>query len=178
MRPVGLCICMPDNATVEFDFFPDVSQYPADCLFDTGFTLPGGADGPALRQHLRSVGPQPGPSSGREVWPRLCGGVRCLRQQLVAGQRGQRSLSDYNSKIKPYTTSSAYIHQGGKPVVMAFGIGYTTRALSATDAENLINQMKSAGAYVGIGTPTNWASLVSSNPTWAPVMKAANLISP
>jgi hypothetical protein len=43
MRPVGLCICMPDNATVEFDFFPDVSEYPADCLFDTGFTLPGGA---------------------------------------------------------------------------------------------------------------------------------------
>jgi hypothetical protein len=94
------------------------------------------------------------------------------------GSVANEVLSDYNSKIKPYTTSSAYIHQGGKPVVMAFGIGYTTRALSATDAENLINQMKSAGAYFGIGTPTNWASLVSSNPTWAPVMKAANLISP
>lgn len=87
-------------------------------------------------------------------------------------------LADYSSTIKSYTSSSAYIHQGGKPVVMAFGIGYTAKALSATDAEDLVNQMKSAGAYFGIGTPTNWASLVTSNSAWASALKAANLISP
>lgn len=87
-------------------------------------------------------------------------------------------LSDYNANIKPLTSSSAYIHQNGKPVVMAFGIGFTSKSVSATDAENLVNQMKSAGTYFGIGTPTNWASLVNSNSAWAPAIKAANLISP
>jgi hypothetical protein len=87
-------------------------------------------------------------------------------------------LADYNDKVKPYTSSSAYIHQGGKPVVMAFGIGYTSKSLSATDAASLVQQMKSAGTYFGIGTPTNWASLVNSNSDWASALKAANLISP
>lgn len=32
-----------DEATVEFDFFPDVSEYPAECLFETGLTLPNGS---------------------------------------------------------------------------------------------------------------------------------------
>jgi hypothetical protein len=94
------------------------------------------------------------------------------------GSVASEVLTDYKSSIKPYTTSSAYIHQGGKPVVMAFGIGYTAKALSATDAEDLINQMKSAGTYFGIGTPTSWASLVTSKSAWAPALKAANLISP
>jgi hypothetical protein len=94
------------------------------------------------------------------------------------GSVANEVLADYNSNIKPYTSSSAYIHEGGKPVVMAFGIAYTDFALTASDAENLINQMKSAGAYFGIGTPTNWASLISSNSAWAAVLKAANLISP
>jgi len=94
------------------------------------------------------------------------------------GSVANEVLADYNSNIKPYTSSSAYIHEGGKPVVMAFGIAYTDFALAASDAENLINQMRSAGAYFGIGTPTNWASLISSNSAWSPVLKAANLISP
>jgi hypothetical protein len=35
---------MPDyRAAVEIDFYPDVSEYPAACLFETGFTLPDGS---------------------------------------------------------------------------------------------------------------------------------------
>lgn len=34
---------MPNNAIVGIDFIPDVSEYPAECLFDTDFTLPNGS---------------------------------------------------------------------------------------------------------------------------------------
>lgn len=33
---------MIDTVVVEIDFIPDVSQYPANCLFNTGLTLPNG----------------------------------------------------------------------------------------------------------------------------------------
>jgi hypothetical protein len=86
-------------------------------------------------------------------------------------------LADYNSVIAPYTSSPAYIHQGGLPVVMIYGIGYTSNALNATDAESLITQMKSAGTYVGIGASNLWASLVNSNSEWAPALTAPDLLS-
>lgn len=35
---------MSNGNTVEIDFVPDVSQYPAACLFDTNFILPGGSN--------------------------------------------------------------------------------------------------------------------------------------
>jgi hypothetical protein len=87
-------------------------------------------------------------------------------------------LADYNSFVKPYTSSSAYIHQDGKPVVMAFGVGFTSFQVSATDAKNLVSGMKSAGTYFCIGTETQWASLVTSNSDWAPALKAADFVSP
>lgn len=87
-------------------------------------------------------------------------------------------LDDYNSFVKPYTSSSAYIHQADKPVVMAFGVGFTSFKVSAADAKNLVNGMKSAETYFGIGTEIQWASLVSSNSEWAPALKAADFISP
>ena len=87
-------------------------------------------------------------------------------------------LADYNFFVKPYTLSSAYIHQNGKPVVMAFGVGFTSFHVSATDAENLVNGMKSNGTYFGIGTETRWASLITSNSDWAPALKAADFVSP
>jgi hypothetical protein len=87
-------------------------------------------------------------------------------------------LSDYNSLVKSYTTSSAYIHQNGKPVVMAFGIGFPSFQISTSDAQNLVNGMKSAGTYFGIAPEHEWASLVTSNSAWAPVIKTADFVSP
>lgn len=94
------------------------------------------------------------------------------------GSVADEVLADYNSSIKQFTSSSAYIHQDGKPVLFTYGIGYTDNSLSASDAEDLVNQMKSAGTYAGLGTTIDWADSVNDNSEWAPVFKAANLVSP
>ncbi|KAH8812829.1 hypothetical protein F5884DRAFT_786503 [Xylogone sp. PMI_703] len=200
----------PGPGNVEIDFFPDTSQYPANCLFDTGFTLPGGAtaklydntcdgvvdlhfklmqqagvDGVLVQRFLSAIGDSSFITVLNQV--RTAAekyGLGFVVEYDVSGANSASTsaantvVSDYNNIIKPYTSSKSYIHQNGKPVVMIYGVGYTANKLSSTDATNLINNMKSAGAYVGIGTPTQWAGLVTSNSAWAPALKAANLISP
>lgn len=194
---------------MEIDFFPDVSEYPADCLFDTGFVLPSGATAQLYDNTCESV------VDLHFKWMQQVGVDGILVQRFLSsftddtfitildqvqaaaekyglvfvveydvsgsnsslGSVAYQVTNDYKTNIKPYTSSSAYIHQDNKPVVMAFGIEYTDRALTALDALNIVNGMKGAGAYFGIGPPTNWASLLS-DANWGPVMKAANLISP
>lgn len=199
----------PGPGDVEFDFYPDVSEYPAACLFDTGFILPSGAtaqlydntcegvvdlhfswmqkvgvDGILVQRFLGdSTDPTFTTVLNQVQAAAEKYGLGFVVEYDVSGSNSSlgsvayQVVHDYNTTIKPYTTSSAYIHQDSKPVVMAFGIGFTDRALTATDALNIINGVKGAGAYFGIGTPTNWASLVS-DASWGPVVKAANLISP
>ena len=88
-------------------------------------------------------------------------------------------MADFNSKVKPFLSSSAYIHQNGKPVVMVFGIGgFSFTKVNVADATNIVNQLKGAGNYVGISTPTNWANDAKANTGYASAYKAANLISP
>lgn len=94
------------------------------------------------------------------------------------GSVADEVLADYNSRIKEFTSSSAYIHQDGKPVLFTYGIGYTDNSLSPSDAEDLVNQMKSAGTYAGLGTVIDWADSVNDNTEWAPAFKAADLVSP
>lgn len=87
-------------------------------------------------------------------------------------------LNDYNSKIKPYTASSAYIHQNGKPVTMVFGVGFSGFKVTAADSVNIANQLKAAGLYVGFGVPEQWAGDVTSNSGFVQAYKAADFISP
>ncbi|KAL7935899.1 hypothetical protein V8C35DRAFT_333677 [Trichoderma chlorosporum] len=87
-------------------------------------------------------------------------------------------LNDYNSQIKPYTSSSAYIHQDGKPVTMVFGIGFQGMKTSASDSVNIATQLHNAGLYVGFGVPEQWAGDVNSNSGFVQAYKAADFISP
>jgi hypothetical protein len=87
-------------------------------------------------------------------------------------------LSDYNAKIKQFTSSPAYIHQDGKPVVMVFGIGFQGMKTSAADSVNIANQLKNAGLYVGFGVPEQWAGDVNGNTGYVQAFKAADFISP
>ncbi|KAL7894234.1 hypothetical protein HDV63DRAFT_412833 [Trichoderma sp. SZMC 28014] len=95
-----------------------------------------------------------------------------------AGSVANEILADYNSVVKSYTTSSAYIHQNGKPAVMVFGVGFSTVAISVSDGANIATQLKNAGAYVGLGVPSTFGSDVRANTGFASAYKAANLISP
>ncbi|KAL7917430.1 hypothetical protein ACQKWADRAFT_324647 [Trichoderma austrokoningii] len=95
-----------------------------------------------------------------------------------AGSVANEILADYNSVVKSYTTSSAYIHQNGKPAVMVFGVGFTTVAISVSDGANISTQLQNAGAYVGLGVPSTFGSDVGANTGFAAAYKAANLISP
>lgn len=87
-------------------------------------------------------------------------------------------LADYNGKVKPYTSSSAYLHHNGKPAVMVFGVGFPTVHINVTDGANIATQLKGAGAYVGYGVPANFGTDVRANTGFASAYKAANLISP
>lgn len=95
-----------------------------------------------------------------------------------AGSVANEILADYNSVVKTYTSSSAYIHQNGKPAVMVFGVGFPTVAISVSDGANIATQLKNAGAYVGLGVPSTFGSDVRGNTGFASAYKAANLISP
>ncbi|KAH8807611.1 hypothetical protein F5884DRAFT_731483 [Xylogone sp. PMI_703] len=199
----------PGPGDVEIDFFPDVSEYPTECLFDTGFILPGGATAQLYDNTCEGVVDlhfkwmQQAGVDGVLV-QRFLGAfkdasfITILNQVQAAAEKyglgfvveydvsGSNSsqgsvafevTNDYKTNIKQYTSSPAYIHEGGRPVVLTFGIGYTSRALTALDALNIVTGMRGLGAYFGIGTPTNWAGLLS-DANWGPVMRAADLISP
>ncbi|KAL7895994.1 hypothetical protein HDV63DRAFT_411564 [Trichoderma sp. SZMC 28014] len=87
-------------------------------------------------------------------------------------------LNDYNANIKKYTTSSAYIHQNGKPVTMVFGIGFSGFKVTAADSVNIASQLQSAGTYVGFGVPEQWSGDVTSNDGFVQAYKQADFISP
>ncbi|KAL7948165.1 hypothetical protein V8C42DRAFT_343122 [Trichoderma barbatum] len=67
----------------------------------------------------------------------------------ATGSVAAKILADYSSKVKPYTTSPAYIHHNGKPAVMVFGVGYPTVPINVTDGANIATQLKGAGAEGG-----------------------------
>lgn len=197
---------------VEVEFLPDVSQYPAACLFSSGFILPNGkaaqlydntcegvvdlhfqwmqqagVDGVVVQRFLSAL--------NDATFTTVLNQVRTAAEKYglgflveydvsgansVSGGAATEVLTDYNNKIKAYTTSSAYIHQNGKPVVMAFGFASTALGFGPTPADglNMLNGFKAAGAYIGVGPPSTWSNEISGNTAWAPVLKAANLISP
>ncbi|KAM0471030.1 hypothetical protein ACHAPX_009600 [Trichoderma viride] len=87
-------------------------------------------------------------------------------------------LNDYNANIKKYTSSSAYIHQNGKPVTMVFGIGFSGFKVTASDSINIASQLQNAGTYVGFGVPEQWSGDVTGNTGFVQAYKQADFISP
>ncbi|QYS92859.1 hypothetical protein H0G86_000250 [Trichoderma simmonsii] len=200
----------PGPGNVEFEFVPDVSQYPANCLFASTLTAPNGQpvqlydntcegvvdlhfkwmqqygiDGIIVQRFLSHLTDASFITILNQV---EAAAVKYGRGFIVeydasGGNSATASvasqiLADYNSKIKPYTTSSAYIHHNGKPAVMVFGVGFPTVAISVADGANIATQLKNAGAYVGLGVPANFGTDVRANTGFASAYKAANLISP
>ncbi|PNP58289.1 hypothetical protein THARTR1_01804 [Trichoderma harzianum] len=163
----------PDN--VEFEFVPDVSQYPANCLFTSTLTAPNG---------------QP-----VQLYDNTCQGVvdlhfKWMQQYGIDGIIVQRFLSHLSDAsfitVSPQPSRSRrrqirprlhrrirrlrrkLRHRQRRPTV----------AINVTDGANIAAQLKNAGAYVGYGVPANFGTDVRANTGFAAAYKAANLISP
>lgn len=111
------------------------------------------------------------------------GRVFAVEYDLSGGNSSVASVTnkiipDYVNNIKKYTQSPAYVHQDGKPVVMAFGFGVAGRDLSASDAFNLVRDLQAEPAYIILGTTNNWAADVRNNNGLVNTYKQADAISP
>jgi hypothetical protein len=77
------------------------------------------------------------------------------------------------------TSSSAYAKQDGKLVVCIWGIGFTDRPGTTSEAADLISWFKNQGYYVIGGVPTHWRnSNNDSKAGFLDVYKSFDMISP
>jgi hypothetical protein len=89
--------------------------------------------------------------------------------------------ADWTANMAQYTSSPAYAHQNGKPVVGIWGFGFndSNHPWSASACLNVVNWFKSQGCYVMGGVPTYWRTGVSdSRSGYLGVYSAFNMISP
>jgi hypothetical protein len=77
------------------------------------------------------------------------------------------------------TSSSAYAHQDGKPVVCVWGMGFSDRPGDPTSSMDVIDFFKSQGAYVIGGVPLDWRTQGGgSKAAYGPVYDDFDMISP
>jgi len=79
------------------------------------------------------------------------------------------------------TSSPRYLRHKGKPVVAVWGFGFSGRPDTPQDCTNVINYLKSTGAIVMGGLPTNWRTLngdAQTNAAWASAFRSFDIISP
>ena len=89
--------------------------------------------------------------------------------------------ADWTNVMSQYTSSSAYAHQDGKPVVGIWGFGFNdaNHPWSAADCLSVVQWFESQGCYVMGGVPTYWRTGVSdSRAGYLGVYSAFNMISP
>ncbi|WP_042402283.1 glycoside hydrolase family 71/99-like protein [Streptacidiphilus carbonis] len=89
--------------------------------------------------------------------------------------------ADWTNKMSAYTSSSAYAHQNGKPVVGIWGFGFndSNHPWDAATCLDVVNWFKSQGCYVMGGVPTYWRTGVNdSRAGYLDVYHAFNMISP
>ncbi|MBR7833541.1 carbohydrate-binding protein [Actinospica durhamensis] len=89
--------------------------------------------------------------------------------------------ADWTANMAQYTSSSAYAHQNGKPVVGIWGFGFndTNHPWSASACLSVIQWFQSQGCYVMGGVPTYWRTGVSdSRAGYLSTYSAFNMISP
>ncbi|WP_078864054.1 glycoside hydrolase family 71/99-like protein [Streptomyces sp. AcH 505] len=90
----------------------------------------------------------------------------------------QADWADTVTNSMHLTDSSAYAHEGGKPVVELWGLGVSNRAGTAQQSVDLVNWFKSKGVYVIGGVPRGWRTDSNAKPGFAPVYRALNMVSP
>ncbi|NED79511.1 xylosidase, partial [Streptomyces sp. SID11233] len=89
--------------------------------------------------------------------------------------------ADWLSKMKAYTSSSAYAYQNGKPVVGIWGFGFNepNKTWSAEVCLDVVNWFKDQGCYVMGGVPTHWRRGVEdSRAGYTDVYHAFDMLSP
>ncbi|MYS19392.1 hypothetical protein GA0115240_10782 [Streptomyces sp. DvalAA-14] len=89
--------------------------------------------------------------------------------------------TDWTSKMKAHTASSAYATQNGKPVVCIWGFGFADdqRPFDAASCLDVVNWFKDQGCYVIGGVPTWWRlGNQDSRPGFLDVYHAFNMLSP
>jgi hypothetical protein len=89
--------------------------------------------------------------------------------------------ADWTANMSQYTSSPAYAHQNGKPVVGIWGFGFndTNHPWSAAACLEVVQWFESQGCYVMGGVPTYWRTGVSdSRAGYLSVYSAFDMISP
>ena len=89
--------------------------------------------------------------------------------------------ADWTNKMSAYTSSSAYAHQNGKPVVCIWGFGFNdaNHPWDAAACLSVVNWFKSQGCYVIGGVPREWRTGTGgSRAGYLGVYHAFNMLSP
>jgi len=84
------------------------------------------------------------------------------------------------------TASPRYLHDGGKPVLFLWGLGFTDRPGTPAQAAALVDWLTTGAdpryrATVVGGVPSHWRTLdgdAKTDPAWAPVYRAFDVLSP
>jgi hypothetical protein len=79
------------------------------------------------------------------------------------------------------TNSTRYLRHQGRPVVAIWGLGFTDRPGTPTEAQTLLDFFRTNGCTVMGGVPTNWRTLdgdSKTDPAWAAVYRSFDIISP
>ena len=79
--------------------------------------------------------------------------------------------TDWTNKMSAYTSSSAYAHQNGKPVVCVW---LATSDRPVSELLDIVNWLKGQRLYVIVGVERTWRTDTAK----LPVYNAANMISP
>lgn len=89
-------------------------------------------------------------------------------------------LDDYANHIAPLMTSSAYLHQDGRPVLELWGFGVDKKKLYAADCATIFHAMRSANPnpYVVLGVQWDWAFDRTQDPDYYNVYLQADVIQP
>ena len=89
--------------------------------------------------------------------------------------------ADWTNKMSAYTSSSAYAHQNGKPVVCIWGFGFNdnNHPWDAATCLDVVNWFKGQGCYVIGGVPREWRTGTGgSRSGFLGVYHAFNMLSP
>ncbi|KAI0517193.1 hypothetical protein F5B22DRAFT_133122 [Xylaria bambusicola] len=202
----------PEVGHVGVDMIPDVSGYPAECLFDTPFTRPDGSfaqfysndcDG-VVDLHFKMMADH---GISGAFLQRFYGYINEANGGWInifnaakdaAEKYGRGFVIEYDlngaatastnvtatfladlAALSDITSSPAYMHHEGKPVIEIWGFGIVNE-VSADDGIAIVTALKNAGFYVILGVQQAWhAEMVENQPgRFGPVYRLADMIQP
>ncbi|KAI1309829.1 hypothetical protein F5Y03DRAFT_58946 [Xylaria venustula] len=202
----------PEVGHVGVDMIPDVTGYPAECLFDTPFTRPDGSvaqfysndcdgvvdlhfkmmtdhgiSGAFLQRFYGYI------NEANGGWINILNAAKAAAEKYGRGFVIEYDLNGADTAstnvtatfladlaaLNDITSSPAYMHHEGKPVIEIWGFGIVTE-VTVDDGIAIVTALKDAGWYVILGVQQAWhAELVQDQPgSYGPVYRLANMIQP